>query len=200
MTELAVIFSALTLITGFGVLVDSPKRNLLARLQPRKRLETARRDFQRSKPVNVLLELPDFCSILWFLLGAGHTLENALRITVSRTSGLVSQEFNRAIVNVDLGSILQTELEKLAQETKYQPLSELATKLVIAQVNGSSISDQLGDFSISVSAQLRSFLLEKATKSETKMMIPLVFVILPVTVVFALYPSVAIIQQSFSQR
>jgi tight adherence protein C len=48
-----------------------------------------------------------------------------------------------------------------------------------------------------VSTQLRSELLDKAAKSETKMMIPLVFIILPITVVFALYPSVVIIQQSF---
>jgi tight adherence protein C len=49
----------------------------------------------------------------------------------------------------------------------------------------------------SATAELRTQLLAKAGKNETKMMIPMVFVILPVTVMFALYPSLALIQGSF---
>jgi len=199
MTELTLLFSALALFSGLGVLVDAPNRALRGLLEPRKRLTQRVTRIRQSKPVSVIMEMPDFCSILWFLISAGHNLENALRITVSRSSGLVSKEFQNVIQKVDLGSILQTELEDLATKTRHPSICELATKLAMATTNGSAIADQLGEFVVSVSAQLRSLLLEKATKSETKMMIPLVFVILPVTVIFALYPSVAIIQQSFNQ-
>jgi tight adherence protein C len=40
-------------------------------------------------------------------------------------------------------------------------------------------------------------LLRQAGSSETKMLIPTVFVILPVTVLFAVFPSVLVLQQSF---
>jgi tight adherence protein C len=55
----------------------------------------------------------------------------------------------------------------------------------------------MSDFVQSSTASLRAELLTLAGKNETKMMIPMVFVILPVTVMFALYPSLSLIQGSF---
>lgn len=73
----------------------------------------------------------------------------------------------------------------------------MATKLAVALNNGSALADLMSDFIQSSTANLRSELLTLAGKNETKMMIPMVFVILPVTVMFALYPSLALIQGSF---
>jgi tight adherence protein C len=73
----------------------------------------------------------------------------------------------------------------------------LATKLAVALNNGSALSELLSDFMQSATTELRTQLIAKAGKNETKMMIPMVFVILPVTVMFALYPSLALIQGSF---
>jgi tight adherence protein C len=92
---------------------------------------------------------------------------------------------------------LQIELSNLAVESKSEPVRELATKLAVALTNGSALSDLMSDFVQSTTASLRTELLAKAGKNETKMMIPVVFVILPVTVMFALYPSLALIQGSF---
>jgi tight adherence protein C len=116
---------------------------------------------------------------------------------VSRSTGFVSNEFSKVLQNVDLGALLQIELQNLAAESKSDQVRELATKLSVALGNGTSIAELLADFVQSVTSELRSELLEKAGKNETKMMIPLVFVILPITVLFSIYPSLALIQNSF---
>jgi tight adherence protein C len=120
-----------------------------------------------------------------------------LKIAVARSAGYISSEFERVITNVEHGALLQVELQNLAVEAKSEQVRELATKLAVALNNGSALSDLLGDFVQSTTATLRTELLAKAGKNETKMMIPMVFVILPVTVMFALYPSLSLIQGSF---
>jgi tight adherence protein C len=45
----------------------------------------------------------------------------------------------------------------------------------------------------STRAELRNAQLKQAGRNETRMLIPLVFLILPVTVLFAIYPSIQLI-------
>jgi tight adherence protein C len=144
-----------------------------------------------------LLEIPDFASLIGFAVAAGESLETGLRIAVQRSSGFLSQEFGFIIRNVDHGSILQVELERVSRESSSQQVSELALKLALASSNGSAVSDLIGEYVQSSILELKAVLLERAGKNETKMMIPLVFVILPVTVLFAVYPSLNILQNSF---
>jgi len=198
MKEITLLFSLLATITGIGFLVNNPVSALRSRLKTRKALNLDKTYRTKVSSLHTLMEIPDFCNVLWFLVSAGHNLEQALRITVSRTSGYLSAEFRQVIEKVDYGSVLQQELDLLASTAKSEPIRELATKLSVSVVNGSGLADQLAEFITSSSAKLRSKLLDKAAKSETKMMIPLVFIILPITVVFALYPSVVIIQESFN--
>lgn len=198
MKEITLLFTLLATITGIGFLVNNPVTALRSRLKTRKALKLEKTYRTKVSSLHTLMEIPDFCNVLWFLVSAGHNLEQALRITVSRTSGYLSAEFRQVIEKVDYGSVLQQELDLLASTAKSEPIRELATKLSVSIVNGSGLADQLAEFITSSSAKLRSKLLDKAAKSETKMMIPLVFIILPITVVFALYPSVVIIQESFN--
>ena len=146
---------------------------------------------------DLLLEIPDFASLLGFAVYAGESLENALRLAVSRSSGFLANEFLVVINNVDHGSVLGVELEKLATESESEQVRELASKLALASTNGSAVSDLIADYVESSIQELKAHLLERAGKNETKMMVPLVFVILPITVMFAVYPSLTLIQSSF---
>lgn len=166
-------------------------------LKPRKALSSRIRVKTQFNSLDALMEIPDFASILWFAVSAGEPLDSALRLSVSRSTGYISSQFERVLRNVDHGSVLLVELQKLAAEAKSEQLRELATKLAVALNNGSALANLMSDFIQSSTAILRTELLTLAGKNETKMMIPMVFVILPVTVMFALYPSLALIQGSF---
>jgi tight adherence protein C len=174
-----------------------PKSRLKNQLSKPARLSATYQRQNKFSKVGALLEVPDFVAILWFLVSAGESIHAALKISSSRCNGFVANEFAIIIQKVEHGSILQHELENLAAESRCEEVRELATKLAVALLNGTAIADQLGEFAGTVNAKLRTELLDRAGKNETKMMIPLVFVILPVTVMFALYPSISIIQMSF---
>jgi tight adherence protein C len=143
------------------------------------------------------MEIPDFASLLWFAVSAGESLESALSLAVSRSTGYVSGEFERVLRNVEHGAVMQVELQELASQAKSEHVRELATKLAVALNNGSALGDLMGDFVQSSTSALRAELLIIAGRNETKMMIPMVFIILPITVMFALFPSLALIQGSF---
>ncbi|NDE89509.1 MAG: hypothetical protein EB055_06015, partial [Micrococcales bacterium] len=179
-------------ITLIGLAIGSmifykPTSKLKAQLTRPKKLLPMPKSNSKFSAIGALLEVPDFIAILWFLISAGENLHTALKITTMRCNGYVSAEFMKIVHRVDHGAILQHELENLAAESKSEEVRELATKLAVSLLNGTAIAEQLGEFAGSVNSKLRSELLDRAGKNETKMMIPLVFVILPVTVMFALY-------------
>lgn len=197
MQYLAIGSSFLAAFALYWSLGKSSSSKLTRRLSPREEVTERITVKGKFNHLAALMEIPDFASILWFAVSAGESLDVSLRIAVSRSRGYVSSEFERVIRNVEHGALLQIELSNLAVESKSEPVRELATKLAVALTNGSALSDLMSDFVQSTTASLRTELLAKAGKNETKMMIPMVFVILPVTVMFALYPSLALIQGSF---
>jgi len=170
---------------------------LSKRLRPRPRIQSSVRQPRKFSEVDILLELPDFASLVSFAVAAGESLDTAIRIAVQRSSGLLSKEFETVVRNVDHGSILQIELERLGIESNSPLVQELAIKLSLASSNGSAISNLIAEYVQSCIQEMKSRLLERAGRNETKMMIPLVFVILPITVMFAVFPSLTILQNSF---
>ncbi len=144
----------------------------------------------------VLFELPDFVALLWFATLAGASLEQALRATTAISIGLVAKDFARALAQVDLGSTLGDELEELAAKNPSFAVQELASKLAFALSHGASLADALNDFSESTQQAVRAELLAQAGKNETKMLIPLVFLILPITVLFVCFPIMSLVQST----
>ena len=197
MVYLAIGSTVLATVALYFSLGKQNSSTLESRLKPRSVLANGIRAKGKFNSLNALMEIPDFASLLWFALSAGESLDSALRISVSRSTGYVSKEFERVLRNVEHGSVLLIELQNLAADSKSEQVRELATKLAVALNNGSALGDLMSDFVQSSTASLRAELLTLAGKNETKMMIPIVFVILPVTVMFALYPSLALIQGSF---
>ncbi len=189
--------SVLAIVALYLSLGKTTESKLAERLQPRKRIFQRTKTKAKFNAVNVLMEIPDFASLLWFAVSAGESLESALRIAVSRSTGYVSGQFETVLRNVEHGAVLQLELQELAAMAKSELIRELATKLAVALNNGSALGDLMSDYVQSSTSALRAELLIMAGRNETKMMIPMVFIILPITVMFALFPSLALIQGSF---
>jgi tight adherence protein C len=73
----------------------------------------------------------------------------------------------------------------------------LVEKLNMSLDRGAPVAEQTMQLAYSLRQEQGRALLRQAGSSETKMLIPTVFVILPVTVLFAVFPSVLVLQQSF---
>ncbi len=137
----------------------------------------------------VLLELPDILDLLSVSLAAGESLFNAIQRVAPSTSGLVGRQLQLALRALELGSSLQTEIGLIAERIPQRQLVEFCAKVSLSLKRGTPLADLLTEQATSARAEIHNLLLKQAGKNETKMLIPLVFLILPVTILFAIYPS-----------
>jgi tight adherence protein C len=72
-------------------------------------------------------------------------------------------------------------------------LIELVQKLKLAIDRGTPLADALESLVETARSEFSASILARAGSSETKMLIPTVFLILPVTVLFAIYPSLSLL-------
>jgi tight adherence protein C len=77
-------------------------------------------------------------------------------------------------------------------------IREFANKLSIALTRGTPLAGALVALSETLRIKQANALLAKAGSNETKMLIPLVTLVLPTTVIFAIYPSVQFLGIGFN--
>jgi len=144
-----------------------------------------------------LFELPDILDLLAVALSAGDGLYAALNRVAPRGSGLVARQLQESLRSLDLGSSLEAEMSTLAERLPHRQIAEFAGKVTLALRRGSPLAQLLREQAASARAEIEVQLLKKSGSNETKMMIPLVFLILPVTVLFAVYPSLQLLNLNY---
>ena len=149
----------------------------------------------KPKKTNLRFSLPDVAAVIGLLLAAGLPGSVALQWLAPRTQGEIGELLKTLVANLELGADIHQELEEL-QACGDPGLSELAEKLKLTLERGAGVSDQVFELAGSLKHALYRELLQKAGSNETKMLIPTVFLILPVTVLFALFPSLMVLQKS----
>lgn len=143
-------------------------------------------------------ELPDLIDLLCCAVLTGHSLHSGLQRVASRATGRVSSELNAFIRNVELGRTLTSELASLCERTPTAAMKEFANKVSIAIARGTPLAESLTALSSSLRTRRSNDLLSRAGANETKMLVPLVALVLPTTVIFALYPSFLALNVGFN--
>lgn len=144
-----------------------------------------------------LFELPDILDLLAVALSAGDGLYSALTRVAPRGNGLVATQLQEALRALDLGSSLEAEMATLAERLPHRQIAEFAGKVTLALRRGSPLAQLLREQAASARTEIQVQLLKKSGGNETKMMVPLVFLILPVTVLFAVYPSLQLLNLNY---
>ena len=134
-------------------------------------------------------ELPELAELLAAALEAGDSVFAALARVVHRSQGVLARELQRLFIALEFGADLKAELAQLSLNLPHPQIVEFCSKLSMALDRGSPLAQMLRELAGSARAEIRNDLLRQAGRNETRMLIPLVFLILPVTVVFAIYPS-----------
>jgi tight adherence protein C len=93
---------------------------------------------------------------------------------------------------LELGSSLGKELQSISNRLPQAQLVEFCNKLLISLKRGTSLSHVLTEQAQSIRSEIQIQRIKQAGKNETRMMVPLVFLILPVTVLFAIFPSLSL--------
>jgi tight adherence protein C len=139
-------------------------------------------------------ELPEVLEFLALSLAAGEGIGNSL-LRVSRVAGgELSGEFRDVVTRTSLGEPLADALRSLADELDLPPLRRFVDQLTGALERGSPLADVLRSQAQDARDEHKRRLLELAGRKEVAMLVPLVFLILPMTVIFAIWPGLLVLQ------
>ena len=146
---------------------------------------------------DLLNQLAELAEQVAFCLDAGESLQYALDRLLLRSSGELSNQLEIATQRAQLGSSFEVELLDLAKSNQNRYLVEFFTLCALALRRGAPLSQILRGQAQTASAQIRANHLVLAGKNETRMLIPLVTLVLPVTVLFALFPSYQLLTSGY---
>lgn len=134
-------------------------------------------------------EFPAVIEMITLAVGAGESPASALKRISARATGHLAREFGRVVTEIENGDSFTLALDELSRRLSSDAIRRFVDSLVISISRGSSLVDTLTHSANEARNQERVRLLTAAGKSEISMMIPVVFLILPISILFALYPS-----------
>jgi tight adherence protein C len=143
-------------------------------------------------------ELPDLIDLACGALLTGQSLHSAIERVASRSNSLVAGELRVFLRNVSLGQSLSSELAALCERKPTAAMKEFVNKISLSIERGTPLAESFEALSASLRERRAFELLKRAGANETKMLIPLVALVLPTTVLFALYPSVLVLNIGFN--
>jgi tight adherence protein C len=151
-----------------------------------------------SRKQRALRELPEILDMMAVALSAGDSLFAALARVSSRAAGVLASEFQRVFIALELGGDLETELLEMSHRLPQRQVSEFTSKLILSLKRGNPLAEMIREQAASARSEIRNELLKQAGRNETRMLIPLVFLILPITVLFAIYPSLQLLNINYT--
>ena len=141
----------------------------------------------------MLAEFPTVAELLALSVVAGEGAVGALERVARTCRGELTDELRRTLADARAGASLVQALEGLADRTSLPQLARFVDGVAVALERGTPLADVLRAQAQDVREVGRRRLIEDGGKKEVLMMIPVVFLILPVTVLFAAYPGLAIL-------
>jgi tight adherence protein C len=136
----------------------------------------------------VLAEFPSVAEMLALAVAAGEGPLGALDRVASLAGGELGRELRRTLADIRAGSGLTHALDAMAARLDIAALTRFVDGIVIAIDRGTPLADVLREQAADVRESGKRALLEAGGRKEIAMMIPVVFLILPTTVFFALFP------------
>jgi tight adherence protein C len=195
-----VLWGAVGLLVGvaLGVLMlaDNPRRPpllLLLLCLVTAASGVVARDYALTQEVSrreqrMLSEFPTVAEMLALAVGAGEGPVSALERVTRTSKGELSKELGVALAQARAGATLVSALEDLAARTSLPILARFVDGVAVAVERGTPLADVLRAQAVDVREASKRALLESGGKKEVAMMVPVVFFILPVTMLFALFP------------
>lgn len=142
----------------------------------------------RRRERRLLAELPTVAELLALSVAAGEGPAAALDRVARSCRGELAGELQRVLGETRAGATLVRALDSLADRTGLLALSRFADGLAVALERGTPLADVLRAQAGDIREAGRRELIESGARREVAMMVPVIFLVLPVTVAFAFYP------------
>lgn len=136
-------------------------------------------------------EFPAIVEMLTLAIGSGESPTSAMARIARRAEGYLARDFRQVISQVESGVPFHLALDEMSRKAKSVTLRRFVDSMIISITRGAPLVEVLSHGAQEARNNERIKLLDKAGKSEIAMMIPVVFLILPISILFALFPSLA---------
>ncbi len=148
----------------------------------------------KARRVRLTEELPTTLEFLALCLSAGEGFLDALRRVAAVGSGELTGELRRVVLAVGTGSPLSDALSEMARRLDLSALSRAVDQVIAALEHGAPLAAVLHAQAGDAREDAKRTLIEQAGRKEILMLLPLVFLILPLSVLFAVYPGLFILR------
>jgi pilus assembly protein TadC len=182
----------IALAPSFSALLLIPLAITLFLYYERKRV----RELKKSQSRSIERELPAVTELFAILISSGESTSSALNTLSKITTGRITPLLRHGIQLLQQGESLTIVLDTIARQSNVPQLRRFCDSLIIAAERGSSLGDVLSRQVDEIRSKEHSRKLESAGRAEIALMIPVVFLILPISVLFALWPSFIVLGQS----
>ena len=148
----------------------------------------------RRRGARMAQELPTVLEFLALCLTAGEGVLDALRRVTTVGTGEVVGSLRRAVLEVGTGSTLSESLLRVGRDAPLPGLTRSIDHIVAAMDRGAPLAQVLQAQASDAREAAQRTLIEQAGRREILMLLPLVFLILPLSVLFAVFPGVVLLQ------
>lgn len=138
----------------------------------------------------ILAEFPVVADLLALAVAAGEGPVAALGRVVSSSRGALPAELAVVLAESRTGTPIAAALASLASRTGLAVVSRFAEGSAVAIERGTPLVDVLTAQTADVREAAKRSLIETGARKEIAMMVPVVFLIMPVTLLFAFFPGV----------
>ena len=133
-------------------------------------------------------ELPTVIEMLAMAVGAGASFTAALERVSGVGHGATAAEITRVLDDIRVGLPLVPSLQRLAARNELNEVSRFVDAVVVAVERGTPLADVLAAQAGDAREAARRALIEAGGRKEIAMMVPVVFLVLPLSVLFVLFP------------
>lgn len=134
-------------------------------------------------------EFPTVVELLALAVGAGEGLSAALERVSRVGNGSFVGELQRCLSDIRSGTSSTEALRGLAERVELPEIRRFVDAVVVAMERGTPLADVLHAQTADAREAGRRALIEAGGRKEIAMMVPVVFLVLPLSVLFALFPA-----------
>ena len=151
----------------------------------------------RRRAARIADELPTVVEFLALSVAAGESIHDSLRRVARTGSGELAGELQRLVRRSSAGQPITAALAELRDGLALVAVGRLVDQILAALDRGTPLAEVLRAHALDAREESKRRLLEAAGTREVAMLVPLVFLILPVTVLFAVWPGLMVLQLGF---
>ena len=148
----------------------------------------------RRRAARIEEELPTVLEFLSLCLAAGEGLLDALQRVGEVGAGELTAEVRRAVLSTRTGSNLRDALTTLARGIDVAAVSRSIDHVVAAIDRGAPLAQVLQAQAQDAREDAKRTLIEQAGRKEILMLLPLVFLVLPLSVLVAVFPGIVMLR------